>query len=73
MVGRLRRLGKHKAAKGLPTTFSPQGSGLSFFIYEMGLILAWTEWLQGINELGSRKVLWKTRWEQMQALMWSET
>ena len=73
MVGRLRRLGKHKAAKGLPTTFSLQGSGLNFFIYEMGLILVFPEWLQGINELGSRKVFWKTRWELLQALTWSET
>lgn len=61
MLGRLRRLGEHGVAKGLTNTSSPYGDGLSVFICEMGLRPALTAWLQGTNELRSRKVLWKTR------------
>ena len=61
MLGRLRRLGEHGVAEGLTNTSSPYGDGLSFFICEMGLRPALTEWLQGTNELRSRKVVWKTR------------
>ena len=72
MLGRLRRLGEHGVAEGLTNTSSPYGDGLSFFICEMGLRPALTEWLQGTNELGAGK--WFGKLEVlMGALMWSET